>query len=393
LQENYKKAKLLLTGYKMKIYKLTSFIFIIIFSIIFLFLSGCSSKNSSEKEHSEEIEEVKTNKIQLTLENVKIAGIKMETVSYKNINQSLSVPGIVSFNEKQLAHITARVTGRVEKVHVFVGDEVTEKDVLVSIYSQEYVTAQSEFIQAKERLERSQERNDSGEITTAKAIYESSRQKLLIMDAHEDELQEILQKRVPKILFDVHSPISGIVIESDVILDSYIELGRNIMKVADLSTLWIIADIYEKDVERVRPGLFVTVQVPALPKEKFPGKLTTIYGAVDEKTRTIKTRIVVDNSKGKLKPQMFATVSINTNIISNALTVPRKAILTEGNTQVLFVALSDTLFEKRYIETGTESQEYVEILKGIKSGEKIVTEGTFTLKAELEKSALEEHHH
>jgi RND family efflux transporter MFP subunit len=161
--------------------------------------------------------------------------------------------------------------------------------------------------------------------------------------------------------------------------------------VADLSTLWVLADMYEKDLPLVRVGMKALVQVSAY-ADSFPGTINTIYGVVDEKTRTVKARVVVQNKGGKLKPEMFCSVKVQTALGKETIKIPAGALLGETEKHFVFVALNDTTFEKRDVRTGVETREFAEVLDGLLVGEKIVVKGGFFLKSELAKETFGEEH-
>jgi RND family efflux transporter MFP subunit len=308
----------------------------------------------------------------------------------KSLRQTITVPGRVDFNQRRVTHLTSRVAGRVEQVYAFLGDRVQANALLATIYSHDYLTAQAEFIQAEERLKQINARGDSVEMVTAHAIYESARRKLFIIGATEQDLDEIAQTHVTKTLLEVRAPFTGTVTAANEIWGHVVEVGADLFHVADLSTLWVIVDTYEKDLSKVRPGIGSVVEVAAYPDEQFTGYLTTIFDVLDEKTRTIKGRVEVRNPSGKLKPQMFATVTLQTGTVSDIIVVPSKAVQTEGETRFVFVILDDSSFVKRVVQPGRQVNGEVEIADGLKLGERIVTDGAFILKSELAKSTFGE---
>jgi len=350
-----------------------------------LILSGCGKKEDSEKEKSETI-----NTVHLGREQQVSANIKIETVTMRKLRESIRVPGRIDFNQQRLAHLTARVPGRVEQVYAFVGDRVQANGLLATIYSQQYLTAQGEFIQAKQRLVQAETRGDSAETLTARAIVESARRKLLVLGATEKDIEDITSTQAPKTLLEIRSPFAGSVIEEGEILGHFVDVGTSLFHVADLSNLWVIVDIYEKDLAKLKTGLEAVIEVAAYPNEKFKGHLTRIFDVLDEKTRTVKARVEVHNPQAKLKPQMFATVTLPLGTIGNAIVIPAKALQIEGEQQLVFVAVDDSSFVKRYVKVGRQQDSGVEILEGLKAGERIVTDGAFTIKSEFQKSKFAE---
>jgi RND family efflux transporter MFP subunit len=362
-----------------------------------LLLSGCGKQNKdTEEPHPEHRDETAaTTIVHLDKHKVYHAGIKTEPVQSKSIAVPLSLTGKVSFDERRLAQLTARVSGRIEQVNVFTNDQVSGNAVLLELFSQEYLTMQNEFFQASERWKRSQEPASpigaSDEKAAAKAIYESAKRKLIIIGLTEAEVAELETTRVPEAHFHIRAPFDGTIIESNVRQGEYVQVGAELFVLADLSTLWVLADLYEKDLPLVRVGMKAQVRVSAFP-DSFPGTISTIYSVLDEKTRTVKARVQVENRHGKLKPEMFCTVNVQTQFGKETIKIPASALLGETDKHFVFVALNDTTFEKRDIRTGVETREFAEVLDGLLLGEKLVVKGAFFLKSELAKETFGEEH-
>ena len=370
--------------------RLKYFIAITLSTILFMFGCGKQNKNSEES-HAEHGEEATQGTIvHLDKHKVFHAGIKIEPVQHKSIAVPLTLPGRVSFDERRLAQITARVSGRIEQVRVFTNDHVSENAVLLELFSQEYLAIQNEFLQAYERWRRSEESAGDDNVT-AKAIYESAKRKLAVIGLTEAEVAELETKGTSQTYFHVRAPFAGTIVESNARQGSFVQVGAELFELADLSTLWVLADLYEKDLPFVRTGMKVEVQVAAYP-DFFSGTITTIYGVLDEKTRTVKARVKVRNSKGKLKPEMFCTVNVQTQLGKETIKIPASALLGETEKHFVFVALNDTTFEKRDIRTGMEAREFAEVLDGLLVGEKLVVKGGFFLKSELAKETFGEEH-
>lgn len=362
-----------------------------LFLMLAVALFGCGEKQNQEEpaegaDHKAEA----ANVVHLDAEQQQKAGIKIETIRLRSLQQKVSVPGRVVFNERRLAHLTARVAGRVEQVYAFLGDRVQKDALLTTIYSQDYLAAQSEFIQAEERLKLAAARKDSSELHTARSIFESVRRKLLVIGATEKDLNEIADTHIPKTFLEIRAPFAGTVTEASEILGHFVEIGGTLFHIADLSTLWVLADIYEKDLANIKPGLPAEIEVAAYPGEKFHGRLTTIFDVLDETTRTLKARIEVENPSGKLKPQMFATVTLQSGEPANLLVVPVAAVQSEGGQQFVFVPESDSSFMKREVRTGQKIDGGIAIIDGLAAGEQVVTGGAFVLRSELAKASFGE---
>lgn len=358
-----------------------------------LLVAGCGNNQKEEGDQAHEEhqqEDAEATVVRLDRHKVFHAGIRVEPVQKKSVAIPLTLPGKVSFNERKLAEITSRVSGRIEKVSVFTNEKVNQGDVLMELYSQEYLTIQHEFLQAADRWKRTK-LAAGGDTAAAKAIYHSAIHRLNVIGIATDEVLKLESDQEPATYYYVRAPFSGTILESKARVGSFVQVGSELFDFADLSTLWVLADIYEKDLPSVKTGMKAIVEVGAYP-DVFHGVVTTIYGVVDEKTRTVKARVEVDNKSGRLKPEMFCSVKIETTFGSETIKIPASALLGETEKHFVFVAVNDTTFLKRDVRTGVETREFAEILDGLLVGEKIVIGGGFFLKSELAKETFGEEH-
>ena len=326
-------------------------------------------------------------KVLLSPESQSLAGIKTEKVEITSLAKKMLATGKITFNQKKLSHITSRVSGRTEKVFAFLQSKVEAGQPLVSLYSPEYLTVQSEYIQAEERLKRTKQVASKEEKSAAEAICESAKQRLIILGVPEKEIAELEKTHIVQPYLTVRAPFSGTIVESNVIQGNYVQPGSNLYKLANLSTLWAIADVYEKDIAVIKIGQVAEITTSAYPHEAFKGKVVVIGDVLDEKTRTFKVRIEVPNPKGKLKPEMFARISIITGNDS-VVAVTKETILVDGDHKIVFVSSGDNTYNRREVDLGREADGLVEVVLGLKKGENVVTEGNFLLKSELLKSKV-----
>jgi len=357
---------------------------------ISLVLAACGKTENSQEEaqyperkHGEGESTLVLTKHQL--EHIEFA---VEAAEEKAVTIPLALPGRVALNDRATAHITARVVGRIETVRKVINDRVSAGEIILELYSQEFLTMQSEFVQSEERFKRmTAEQTEYG---TAKAIYESAKQKLHIVGLNEKEIDTLADSHAPLACLPVRAPFAGTLIAGEVRQGEVVQVGTDFFTIANLSKLWVIADVFEHDLPLVREGIQGEIVVAPYPTEKFPGRLTTIYDMVDAKSRTIKTRFDVDNRGGKLKPEMFATVNVRALFGGRSLKVPSLAVMDSKNEKYVFVAVNDTTFEQRPVKIGFETQVYTEVLRGLKPGERVVTKGTFYLKSERAKETFVE---
>ncbi len=352
---------------------------------------GCNQDHPDEEiEHHEEHGGSEEIVVRLDRHKVFHAGIRLESVAKRSIPVPLTLPAKVNFNEKRLAHVTARVGGRVEKVNAFTNDKVRGGDTLLQLSSQEFLAMQFEFLQALQRWSSSQKESAEKQ-AHARSLYESARAKLIAVGLDEEDLNKLEATQASSNYYNVQAPFDGIVLLSSIKTGEQVEIGTDLFELADLRTLWVLADVYEKDLRYINAGMKAVVEVDAYP-DLWNGTVSSVYGVVDEKTRTVKARIEVDNSNGKLKPGMFCTVKIHTELGKETIKVPASALLGETEKHFVFVAINDTTFEKRDVLTGAETRDFAEILDGLLEEEKIVVKGGFFLKSELAKETFGEEH-
>jgi len=353
-----------------------------------LMVAGCGKKEAQE----EHVEEHHSDVVVLTEEGIKLAGIKVEKVGLRNVPVEFSAAGKVGFNEKKLVHITARTAGWVEKVNAFAGDRVKAGDSLASLYSPEFLSSQGEFVQAEERL-KSVSPTDSVEYRTAQALYNSARSRLLLFGAGEKELEALAQTHRPVERLVIKSPITGNIVESNLIVGNTIDRGADLFRISDLSSLWVMADVYEKDIRAVQKGRQVRIKTASLGGRTFNGTVEAVNDVLDETTRTFKVRILVENPTGELKPEMFCECVFSGQSNRPVLAVPFETVQHVGDDYFVFVREDSVSFEKRTVKTGEELGNLIEIINGLKEGEEVVTVGAFMLKSELLKAEMGGHGH
>lgn len=189
---------------------------------------------------------------------------------------------------------------------------------------------------------------------------------------------------------ELKAPIDGVIVERKATVGELVDKSKEIYTISDPANVWVIAEIKEREIGAVKVGQDATFTVLPYVKKKFHGKISLIGNQVEEQTRTIEVRINVDNADGRLKPGMFADIEITTTVLENVLLIPDSALQTDGESQVVFVALDGDKFEKRVVQLGEEQQGKVQVLEGLKAGEKVVNEGSFILKSEMLKGELGE---
>lgn len=303
-------------------------------ALIALALLGVLAGCSKSEEKSEPAPEAKhdENIITLTKENLEHMTLNVEPVTLGNLGMTLKAAGRVSANLNTTAKVTPTLEGRLAKLKYDLNDRVKAGEVLALVESPELFGKQLEL----------------------------------------------------------KAPIDGVIIERNATLGELVDKSKEVFTISDPAQLWVIAEIKERDIAAVKAGQVATFTVLAYPLEKFHGKVILIGNQVEAGSRTLEVRIAVDNADGRLKPGMFADVEITTTMLENVLLIPDGALQTDGDNQIVFVALDGNKFEKRVVKLGEEQQGRVQVLAGLKVDEKIATEGSFILKSELLKGELGE---
>jgi len=215
-------------------------------------------------------------------------------------------------------------------------------------------------------------------VASTKAALTSARHRLLILGLKESDMNALANKSDFAAVFSLTSPISGTVVERNATVGATVGSDATVFKIVDISSVWIDANVFEKDVARVKLGQQVNLSVTAFPGAVFTGKVILVSTVVDPDTRSVKVRTEVQNRDGRLKPDMFANVEIITDVNRTSISIPQSALLNDGGQSIVFVAAGNG-FEKRTVTTGIQSEDRIEITSGLKAGDKVVTKGNYLL--------------
>lgn len=363
-------------------------------------LAGCGDNHTPENTEvqSEKTVEGAEKALTLSAEEAQTAGIKLQKLELQDTAGHIMVTAIIQANQDKLAHVVPRVPGRIVKVDASLGDRVKPGQALAMLDSIELGEARSSYLQAASEaavaqagFARAQRLNADNIIPEkdylrARAEHEKARASL---HAAADTLRMmgVIPEKLSGSVFPLTAPFAGTVIEKKAVRGELAQPDTSLFTVADLSTLWIEADLFEKDLGKVRIGAHATVTLTAYPGEVFTGRLTYISSTMDKETRTVKARVEVPNPDGRLKPEMFATVAIDTGGSVKTLRVPEDAVLLMQGQPTVFVAERGG-FEPRAVEVGERAQGYAVLKSGVVAGERVVASGAYALKARLLKSQI-----
>ena len=302
-------------------------------------------------------------------------GIRTAVVTRGPLRRAIRTVGVIDYDETTLADVTTKFKGWIEKLFVnATGQLVMKGDPLFEIYSPELYSAQREYLVAMEQ---------GTDTPGAKAIKISALTKLKFFDISDAQIAALKPGGQPSKTLRILAPQDGFIIDKLVVEGQMVDPGMKIYRLADLGLVWVQAQIYEQDLDYLKLGQEATVTLSYLPDREFRGRVTYIYPNVDEKTRTARVRMEFHNPGYFLKPGMFATVQVVSELEPTALLIPDMAILRSGEKNTVFVAVAEGKFEPRTVTLGPQAEnDTYQVLSGLKDGERIVTSGQFMLDSE-----------
>jgi Cu(I)/Ag(I) efflux system membrane fusion protein len=316
-----------------------------------------------------------------TVQNI---GVKVEEVRVRKLNNLIRTLGKVGYDERKVYSINTKIMGWIEKLNVdYTGQLVRKGEPLLELYSPELVSTQEEYLQAL-RYEHQMAASTSEEARKgSESLVQSARRRLLYWDIPESEISALEQRGTPKKTMTVYSPVDGYVIEKMAYKGQNVMAGMELYKIADLSTVWVLADIYQYELPWVKTGQRAEIELSYTPGKKFRGTVTYVYPTLNMDTKTAKVRIELHNTPTlEFKPEMFATVQITSPVAVNTVAVPEQAIIRSGERDVAVIALAGGYFDPREVTLGVTAGGYVQILDGMKEGEKIVVSSQFLIDSE-----------
>lgn len=328
------------------------------------------------------VQEVAPGTVQITPERQQLIGVKFGTVEVKSLEKVIRTVGRVDYDEKRIVTVSPKIGGWIEDLYVdFTGMFVKQGDPLLTIYSPELVSTQEEYLlalQAKKSLTKSPFPEVAG---SGESLAESAKRRLKLWDISEGQIKTLEESGQTKKTLTLHSPFTGFVLEKAAYKGMNVMPGMALYKLADLSVVWLYADVYEYELPFIRLGQQASVQITYIPGETFTGKVIYIYPSLNPETRTAKVRFELGNSHGQLKPEMFANVEIKVHL-GQKLAVPEGAIIDTGVRQLAIIDKGNGYFEPREVKVGAKVEGYYEVIKGLKAGERVVSSANFLIDSE-----------
>ena len=320
--------------------------------------------------------------VQITPEKQQLIGVRSSTAEYETVTDSIRAAARVTLDETRISKVQSRLEGWIDKVFAdFTGRQVHKGEPLLTIYSPEALATQQEYLLAV-RAQGTMSGNPLHEmLESTDNLVAAARKRLELFDISGPQIDEILRTGKPIENLTLEAPFSGFVMERNAFPKQHVTPETVLYTVADLSTVWVIADVYEYEAANVHLNQPATLTLAYAPGRVFRGRVSNILPQVDPATRTLKVRLAFDNPGFALKPEMYGEVQLQTGG-ARRLVVPQSAVLNSGDRQVVFLDRGNGNFEPRNVKTGVQSGDRIEILSGLEPGERIVTSGNFLIDSE-----------
>jgi len=388
-------------------------------AVFLLYASGLIGGHGHEDKHQHEEHEKKPEhkeaegEVELSPEAVKTAGIEFAKVEKRPLGETLVLPGTITANQDRLAHVTPRIRGRVEKIGALLGQEVKRGDQLAALDSVDLGNARAAFMKARasrdatktnfQREDRllKREATTEPEYLTAKAAYETAeaefraaRETLLLYGLQAKEIDALSWDHEQPIgYFPIVAPFDGTIIDKHITIGEVVDTGNNLFTIADLSTVWLLLDLPQKDLGKIKVGQMVEGRVQGS-GDRLEGRVTYVPDTVRLETRTIEVRAAVENPDRKMKPGMFISATLHPTGGDAVLTVPGAAVQRLGETTVVFVRSKkeENHFERIPVTLGRRVADRFILVAGLKDGDEVIGEGSFILKSEFLRSEMAHDH-
>lgn len=315
-------------------------------------------------------------------EKQQLIGVQYGTVDYQTISKSLRAVGKVAFDETKISRINPKIEGWIENVYVdFTGKLVQKGQPLLTIYSPDLVQTQEEYLLAVKGRRQLGESPFPDAVNFSESLLQSARRRLELWDITDAQIKELEKRGAPSRTMTLYAPTSGFVTTRNAFPKQRVMPETELYAIADLSNVWVIADIYEFEAADIKMGQPATVTISSYPGREFNGKITYIYPQVDNTTRTLKVRVELANKGFALKPDMYADVVLDMSY-GRRLVVPQEAVMDSGSEQLVYVSLNDGYFEPRKVQLGAKVDNKFIVLGGLNEGERVVTSGNFLVDSE-----------
>ncbi|MHB9097539.1 MAG: efflux RND transporter periplasmic adaptor subunit [Syntrophales bacterium] len=326
--------------------------------------------------------------VEIPTDKQQMIGVRTVKAAIQPMNRVIRTVGRIEFDEKKLATANTKIEGWIEKLHVdYVGRYVRKGEPLAEIFSPELVATQQEFLNilrwANQGKGVKDERTAMLLVKDAQTLLEAAKERLRLWDISDEQIQKIETTGKPIRTLTIYSPASGYVTQKMAVQGMRVMAGEKLFDIVDLSSVWIVADIYEYELPLIKVGQTARIGLSYFPGKEFSSRVDYIYPSLASDTRTAKVRFTIPNPDGVLKPQMFTNVEIKINL-GNRLAVPSEAVIDTGVRQIAYIDKGDGNFEPREVTTGLKVDDLVEVTGGIKAGEKVASSANFLIDSEAQ---------
>ncbi len=321
--------------------------------------------------------------VKLSSSVIQKMAVRTEDIERRTLKRSIRTIGRIDYDETKVFNINTKIEGWAEKLYVdYTGQVVKKGQSLIDIYSPELVNTQEEYLLALKSKE-SLKSSKFPEITQGvDALLNSTRKRLKLWDITDEQIETLEKTKETKKTMTIYSPVKGFVLDKNVLEGGYVKSQNPIYKIADISNIWVYADIYEYELPWIKIGQTAKMTLSYYPGKTFSGRITYIYPYLEKNTRTVKVRLEFSNPDWTLKPDMYANIEIESEIAKDGIAVPTEAIIRSGVRNIVVVDLGEGRFEPRNIELGAEADGYYQVLNGLHEGERIVTSSQFLIDSE-----------
>jgi len=333
----------------------------------------------------------KAGTVKISLDKVQLLGVRTEPAAERELRRVIQAVGTIQANERLLFRVTPRFEGWIETLHVnTTGEAVKRGQPLMAVYSPELVTAQEEYLIALRAVDESRASGPDAQAVMQR-MTEGVVRRLRNWGIAESELETLRSEGKVRQLLTYRSPTTGIVLQKPSVQGMRFMPGETLYEIADLSSVWLVAEVFERDLGLVKLGQPARLRILAYPEREFAGKVVFISPILEADTRTARVRIELANPRGLLKPAMYGSVELTAgNARGKTLAIPDSAVLDSGARQIVLVQRGEGLFEPRNVKLGMRADGYVEVREGVASGEQVVVRANFLIDAESNlKAALQ----
>lgn len=330
--------------------------------------------------------------VEIPSDKQQMIGVKTVEVSVHDLKKVIRTVGRIEYDERKIATVNAKFEGWIEKLHVdYTGRYVKKGEPLAEAYSPELVATQLEFINALKWARQNSNGGSDGKgdamkgmlSKDASSLVEAARQRLKFWDISDEQIKNIEETGKPIRTLTLYSPVNGYVVQKMAVRGMRMMPGEKLFDIADLSNVWVIADIYENDLPLIKQGQRAKISLSYFPGREMNAAIDYVYPTLSAETRTAKVRFTLPNPGNQLKPQMFTNVEIAISL-GRKLAVPSDGLLDTGTRQIVYVDKGDGYFEPRQVKTGQKVDGLIEILSGLKQGEKIASSAIFLIDSEAQ---------